>query len=115
MLIKILKSNIIEVYRNPKTITKKILVFVKLLVKSIILIFEIPIYIFCLPIIFFALAIANIYKIRFGIIRSKPFGNSMLDMSLIKLFKNLEKSKSLDLFCYKKKFINTQLFKFAKK
>ena len=26
----------------------------------------------------------------------------MLDMSLIKLFKNLEKSKSLDLFCYKK-------------
>ena len=30
----------------------------------------------------------------------------MLDMSLIKLFKNLEKSKSLDLFCYKKKFIN---------
>ena len=55
MLIKILKSNIIEVYRNPKTITKKILVFVKLLVKSIILIFEIPIYIFCLPIIFFAL------------------------------------------------------------
>ena len=79
------------------------------------MIFEIPIYIFCLPIIFFALAIESIYKIRFGIIRSKPFGNSMLDMSLIKLFKNLEKSKSLDLFCYKKKFINTQLFKFAKK
>ena len=113
MHLKLLKKNLSEIVQNPKIIMKKILVLFKLMLKYIILIFEIPIYIICLPIIFLIYIFNNFYKIRFGIIRSQPFGNSMLDMSLIKLFKNLEKSKSLDLFCYKNQFINTQLFKFA--
>ena len=114
MFLRFFKKNIIEIIRNPKIIIKKIFVLIKLIFKFIILIFEIPIYIFCLPIILFTLILNNFYKIRFGIIRSQPFGNSMLDMSLIKLFKNLENTKSLDLFCYKK-FINKQLLKFAKR
>ena len=115
MILKLFKKNISKLFQNPKIITKKIFVLLKLIRQFIILIFEIPIYIFCVPIIFFILILNSFFRIRFGIIRSQPFGNSMLNMSLIKLFKNLEKSKSLDLFCYKKKFINTQLFKFAKR
>jgi putative glycosyltransferase (TIGR04372 family) len=115
MILKLFKKKILELAQNPKIIIKKIFVLFKVILKFIILIIEMPIYIICIPVIFFILISNNFYKIRFGIIRSQPFGNSMLDMSLIKLFKNLEKSKSLDLFCYKKKFINTQLFKFAKR
>ena len=115
MFLKFFKKNIIEIIRNPKIISKKIFVFIKLIFKLVILIFEIPIYIFCLPIIFFILILNNFYKIRFGIIRSQPFGNSLNDMSLIKLSRNLEEKKFIDIFCYKKKFCNKQLFKFAKR
>ena len=98
MFLKFFKKNIIEIIRNPKIISKKIFVFIKLIFKLVILIFEIPIYIFCLPIIFFILILNNFYKIRFGIIRSQPFGNSLNDMSLIKLSRNLEEKKFIDIF-----------------
>lgn len=117
-LIKILnffKKNIFEIKKNPKIILTKIITLKKLLVKLFIFILELPLYIILIPAIILILLFSRVYKIRFGIIRSRPFGNCILGISLIKLFKTLEQKKSLDLFFHDKEFINKQLLNFTKK